>query len=137
MDWFFDLIEPLLKFMKIGFVIVLVWVALVCLVDLVERLRTKRLQFSSRDLFFLLLIVAHAGSIAALARAAPSFSARLQEWPGWIATPVGLLIPIYIFGPIALLFGFGCHEGAQGRPYYLLVAFLYLLTVRAMASVAV
>lgn len=136
MDLVFELIEPFSGLMKIGFVIVLAWVSFVCLVDLVQRMRAKRLQFSSRDLFFLLLVVAHAGSIAAFSRTSPSLATRMEKWPMWLSVPVGILIPLYIFGPIALLFGFSCHEASQDRPYYLLVAMLYFLTVRWMAALA-
>ncbi len=136
MDLIVELIEPFFGLMKIVFVIGLVVVSWVCLVDLVQRLRAKRLQFSSRDLFLLLLIVAHAGSIAAFSRSAPSLSTRMQEWPAWLSVPVGFLIPVYIFGPIALLFGYGCHEASEDRPCYLLVAMLYLVAVRWMAALA-
>ncbi len=119
-----DIIEPYLAFMRFGFAVVLLCWFVLCLVDLIRRFRQGSLQYSSRHLFLLLLITAHACSVAAIGRAG------LKTLP----VVLDLLLTAYIFGPITLLFGFGCYEATRGRPYYLLVALLYLWGFRFMSS---
>lgn len=131
-----DLIEPFFPFLRLGFVIILIGVAGVCLVDLIKRFRTGRVQFASKHLFLLTLIAAHAGSIAAIASAPLSVTRGLQRAPRWLSIAMELLVPLYVLGPTLLLLFFGVYESSKGRPYYLLVAFVYLLAIRGMASLA-
>ncbi len=136
MDWIVELIEPFFGLLRLGFVVVLLGVAIVCLVDLIKRLRAGRVQFALRHLFVLTLIAAHAGSIAAVARALRPESGALQGASDWVAVPMLFLVPLYVFGPALLLLCFGAYECSKGRPYYLLVALLYLLAFKGMASLA-
>ncbi len=131
MDRIMDLMEPLLR---IGFPISLAVVAVLCLVDLIQRYRTSRLQFASKHLFILMLIGAHAGSITAFGRLEPSVAQRIGDWPGWLSAPMGFLVLLYVFGPAALLVLYGCHEASEGRPYYILVFLLYLLAMNSLSS---
>jgi len=119
-----ELIEPYFGILRVGFVIVLLGFALLCLVDLTRRFCKGTLQFASKDLFILTFIAAHACSVAVIARAAPRSPSTAPD----------LLLTVYIFGPIAFLFAFGCYQATKDRPYYLLIALLYVLAFRAIIS---
>ena len=136
MNWLVELIEPFFGLLRLGFVVVLIVVAIACLVDLIKRLRTGRVQFAIKHLFFLTLIAAHAASIAAVARALRPETGALQGTPKWVSIPMEVLVPLYFFGPALLLLFLGTYECSKGRPYYLLVALLYLLAFKGMASLA-
>ncbi len=79
-------------------------------------------------------IGAHAGSITAFGRLEPSVAQRIGDWPGWLSAPMGFLVLLYVFGPVALLVLYGCHEASEGRPYYILVFLLYLLAMNSLSS---
>ena len=119
-----ELIEPYFSILRIGFVTILLGYAVLCLVDLTQRFRKGTVQFGTKQLFILTLIAAHACSVAAITRAAPRSSSIAAD----------LLLTAYIFGPLTVLFAFGCYEATKGRPYYLLIALLYVLTVKAVSS---
>ena len=124
MSRFVELIEPYFSILRVGFVIILLGYAVVCLVDLTQRFRKGTLQFAPKQLFILTLIAAHALSVAVITRAAPRSSTGAAD----------LLLTAYIFGPLTVLFAFGCFEATKGRPYYLLIALLYALAVKAVSS---
>ncbi len=133
MDRIIDLIGPVLRN---GFAISLAFMSVLCLADLAHRYRTSNLQFSIKHLFVITLVGAHAGSIMAFSRSAPSVAQRIDQWPAWLSAPMGFLVLIYVFGPAGLLVCYGGHEASQGRPYYLLVFFLYLLALNSLSSFA-
>jgi hypothetical protein len=124
MSRFIEQIEPYFSILRVGFIIVLIGYAVLCLVDLTQRPRKHTLQFGTKQVLILTLIAAHACSVAAITRAAPRSS----------TTAVDFLLTIYIFGPLTILFALGCFEATKGRPYFLLIALLYVLTVKAAAS---
>ena len=124
MSRFVELIEPYFSILRVGFVIILLGYAVLCLVDLTQRFRNGTLQIGIKQLLILMLIAAHAFSVVAITRASPRSSTIAAD----------LLLTAYIFGPLTVLFAFGCYEATKGRPYYLLIALLYALTVKAVSS---
>lgn len=120
---------PLLGLLALGFVIILIGLAVWCLANLVRRFRAGQVRFALRHLLIVTLIVAHAGSVVAITKGSPGLADQMRQSPGGLSLSVVVLSPVYVFVPIAVLFGFGCYEIAKGRPYYLLAAMLYLLAV--------